>query len=63
LDHFYIASKFPQYTQSDSFMMNNNRFVPSYLTGFETTDDTELTRKAKFRLLRPTIDLCLSSGK
>lgn len=73
LDHFFVASKFPSYTQSASFMMNNNKFVPSYLTGFETNDDTELSRKAKYRynsfnykiylniyrLLRPTIDLCL----
>lgn len=63
LDHFYVASKFPSYAQSSSFVMNNNRFVPSYSTGFETVDDTEVTRKAKFRLLRPTIDLCLSNGK
>ncbi|KAI6176552.1 Nuclear hormone receptor family member nhr-71 [Aphelenchoides bicaudatus] len=61
LDHFYVASKHPQHVQAGNFVMNNNRFVPSYLTGFETPEDTELTRKAKFRLLRPTIDQCLTS--
>ncbi|KAI6187716.1 CBR-NHR-71 protein [Aphelenchoides besseyi] len=60
LDHFYHASKHPEYTRAKNFMMNNNRFVDELSTGFEMTGDTELARKAKFRLLRPTIELSLS---
>ncbi|KAI3413182.1 hypothetical protein GPALN_010683 [Globodera pallida] len=56
LDHFYTASKHPKLIADGNFAMPNNTYVSPDRTGFETTRDDEHTRKAKFQILRPTID-------
>ncbi|KAL3111254.1 hypothetical protein niasHT_014308 [Heterodera trifolii] len=56
LDHSYVASKFPKLIADGNFAMHNNTYVPPDRTGFETTRDDERTRKAKYQILRPTID-------
>jgi hypothetical protein len=49
LDHFFVASKFPEYAKAGNFMMNSNRYVPDNRTGFETIHDTEIIMAAKYR--------------
>ena len=61
LDHFYIASQHAHYAHANLFMMANNRFVNELSTGFEVATDSPIVRKAKFRLLRPTIDDSLNA--
>ncbi|KAI6241745.1 hypothetical protein M3Y99_00337400 [Aphelenchoides fujianensis] len=60
LDHFYVASKHPEAFQANNFMLNSNRYVNELSTGFEMESDSDSVRRAKFRLLRPTIDLSLA---
>nr|AAG15174.1 nuclear receptor NHR-71 [Caenorhabditis elegans] len=47
LDHFYSASKHPEYCARGEFVMNNFTFVPADRTGFELPDDDPHQIQAK----------------
>lgn len=47
LDHFYSASKHPEYCNRGEFVMNNFTFVPNDRTGFELPDDDPHQIQAK----------------
>ncbi|ULT84883.1 hypothetical protein L3Y34_013520 [Caenorhabditis briggsae] len=47
LDHFYSASKHPEYCARGEFVMNNFTFVPNDRTGFELPDDDPHQIQAK----------------
>uniref|UniRef100_A0A8R1HNA4 Nuclear receptor domain-containing protein n=1 Tax=Caenorhabditis japonica TaxID=281687 RepID=A0A8R1HNA4_CAEJA len=54
LDHFYSASKHPDYCARGQFVMNNYTFVPSDRTGFELPDDDPHQIQAKRETFAPT---------
>ncbi|CAI2355784.1 unnamed protein product [Caenorhabditis sp. 36 PRJEB53466] len=54
LDHFYSASKHPEYCARGEFVMNNYTFVPADRTGFELPDDDPHQIQAKRETFAPT---------
>lgn len=56
LDHFYSASKHPEYCARGEFVMNNFTFVPADRTGFELPDDDPHQIQAKRETFAPTFN-------
>ncbi|EGT35657.1 hypothetical protein CAEBREN_09423 [Caenorhabditis brenneri] len=56
LDHFYRASKHPQYVARREFVMNNGTFVPANRTGFELPEDDIQQIEAKRMTFARTFD-------
>ncbi|EFO99490.1 CRE-NHR-71 protein [Caenorhabditis remanei] len=56
LDHFYSASKHPEYCARGEFVMNNFTFVPADRTGFELPDDDAHQIQAKRETFAPTFN-------